>query len=50
MNRKPTPFFSLAIVASLLGLAAARAEVDNLRIVTDASPDYSDIALPSDAK
>jgi hypothetical protein len=33
----------VVIVAGLLGLDAAGAEVDNLRIVTDASPDYSDM-------
>src|SRR5262249_8449110 len=34
----------LALLAGgIAGLAGARAEVDNLKVVTDASPDYSDM-------
>ena len=35
----------IPIVTAILAASIARAEVDNLKIVTDASPDYSD--LPS---
>jgi hypothetical protein len=40
MNR-----YFVAIASGILAAGAARAEVDNLKVVTDASPDYTD--LPS---
>src|SRR5688572_5774021 len=45
MNRKPlSPTFAL-LAAGLVALLPARAEINNLKVVTDASPDYTD--LPS---
>src|SRR6476646_3369452 len=35
--------FRLSLLIALLAAAPARAEIDNLKVVTDASPDYSDM-------
>ncbi|MEA3209423.1 MAG: hypothetical protein QOE70_2480 [Chthoniobacter sp.] len=42
MHRKPSRYLA-ALAGVVLSLTSARAEVDNLKIVTDASPDYSDM-------
>jgi hypothetical protein len=43
MNRRFIPSFLSLLAIVVLTLSGARAEVDNLRIVSDASPDYSDM-------
>jgi hypothetical protein len=43
MNRRFIPFFLSSLAIGIITLSTARAEVDNLKIVTDASPDYSDM-------
>jgi hypothetical protein len=41
-NKSLPPFFG-TIVAGLLFIARLHGEIDNLKVVTDASPDYSDL-------
>jgi hypothetical protein len=43
MRRKPESAWAGVLLAMVLGLATASAEVCNIKVVTDASPDYSDM-------